>query len=160
MKWIGLAFLSACPMLALFYVLQQKKIYLNALTQLQILIDYVREEVRYAGREKGEIFKNAEHLPLSDTAICSLFYLNGQPFILSAEEKEKTALKQRDLQLLADFYNLLGSSDRTGTLKHCQYYGFLVQKQYQLVATEYAQKKKLYIALFLALSAFIFILLC
>lgn len=160
MKLLSIGMIAALPLLACFYILQQKKAALNALTELQILIDYVREEVRYAVREKGEIFKNAKNLPIRDSAICGLFVLNGAPLFLTETQKNGTALKPPDLKLLTDFYNTLGNSDRTGTLKHCQYYGYLAEKQRQTLAAEYRQKKKLYLSLCLALSALIFILLC
>ena len=160
MRTVG-ALLAALPPLAiLLKLLLQKKRYVTALQEFERLVDFVREEIRYANREKGEIFKAAQMLNLTDAAFGELFDLCGTPLSSERVNGLPTALQPADVTLLLSFYNNLGNSDQAGALQQCDYYAYVLQKQLTLALEQLKSKGKLYTALFAALSLFVFIILC
>lgn len=160
MKTVGALLTSLLPLAALLKLLLQKKRYITALQEFEGLIDFVREEIRYANREKGEIFKAAKRLHFKDPAVCRLFDLYGAPLSPQKVGNTETALQPADVTLLLSFYNHLGQGDRESALQQCDYYRYVVEKQLTAAREQLQSKARLYIALFSALSAFVFIILC
>ena len=62
MRTVGALLAALLPLAVLLKLLLQKKRYVTALQEFERLVDFVREEIRYANREKGEIFKAAQML--------------------------------------------------------------------------------------------------
>ena len=160
MRWLGAVLIALLPLFLLFQILSVRRQRLRGLLQVERLIDFVREEIRYANREKGEIFKMLYALDISDAYLHMLSTLGGGPIPENAAKNYRGGLLPEDLTLVSRFYNSIGQSDTKGQLKQCDYYSYLVRKTVLRQQAEYKQKCKLYSALFAALSAFIFIILC
>ncbi len=162
MRVVGIVFLSLTPLLfGLDYSKLLKK-RLEFFSTFKEFILFVKEQIRFSGRERDEIFTLALADPRFDVPLFENIKksLNGEETLAKTIEKHNDIrLNNKEIQQISAFISGLGSNDTEGQLNHCDYY-FLVFGQLAEKSNEiYLSKSRLSVGLALSLSSVMFIIM-
>jgi len=162
MRTIGIIFLALTPLLwGLDYrnSLKKRKDFLNAFKEF---IMYVKEQIRFSGRERDEIFA----LALNDPRFGHPLFKKIEKALKSGQNISKTVVDFNDIRLkikeisgIDSFISGLGKSDLEGQLNHCDHYLLVFEKLSQNSDEVYAVKGKLVTGLSLSLASVMFIIM-
>ena len=162
MRTLGILLLSLTPLLfGLEYKTNLRK-YINFITIFKEFVIFAKEQIRFTGRERDEIFALATMDPRFNTA----FFKSIEKALKHGDSIEKIIknsndirLKNKDIQNITAFISGLGKSDTEGEIAHCDYYISLFENDEKRLASIGSQKSKLTLGLALSLSAAMFIIM-
>lgn len=162
MRTLGILLLSLTPLLfGLEYKTNLRK-YINFITIFKEFVIFAKEQIRFTGRERDEIFALAKMDPRFNTA----FFKSIEKSLKHGDSIEKIIknnndirLKNKDIQNITAFISGLGKSDTEGEIAHCDYYISLFENDEKKLSSIGSQKSKLTLGLTLSLSAAMFIIM-
>ena len=162
MRTLGILLLSLTPLLlGLDYSLTLKK-QGKFITCFKEFLIFVREQIRFSGREVDEIFalafKNPEfkkHIFLSG----DFPFKNGENLAKRIENSNDIRLKSNDLNQINAFFKGLGATDTEGQINHCDYFIKVFEGAEKKAAENLAVKGRLSVGLSLSLSFALFIIM-
>lgn len=162
MRTLGILLLSLTPLLfGLEYKTNLRK-YINFVTIFKEFVIFAKEQIRFTGRERDEIFALATMDPRFNTA----FFKSIEKSLKHGDSIEKIIknnndirLKNKDIQNITAFISGLGKSDTEGEITHCDYYISLFENDEKKLSSIGSQKSKLTLGLSLSLSAAMFIIM-
>lgn len=162
MRTLGILLLSLTPLLfGLEYKTNLRK-YINFITIFKEFVIFAKEQIRFTGRERDEIFALATMDPRFNTA----FFKSIEKSLKHGDSIEKIIknnndirLKNKDIQNITAFISGLGKSDTEGEIAHCDYYISLFENDEKKLSSIGSQKSKLTLGLSLSLSAAMFIIM-
>jgi len=162
MKVLGILFLSLAPvLLGLDYrnILKKRKDFFCIFKEYVI---FVKEQIRFCGRERNEIFALALNDPRFNSPIFkkienSIKY--GENLTKILDECIDIRLKNAEIYEINSFVSGLGKSDTEGQLSHCDYYISVFDEIAKKTGDTYSAKSKLSLGLSLSLAAVMFIIM-
>lgn len=162
MKTLGILLLSLTPLLfGLEYKMNLTK-YANFISTFKEFVIFTKEQIRFVGRERDEIFA----LATVDPRFSSPIFKNIEKSLKHGKNIEKIfkeyndiRLKSKDIQNINSFISGLGNSDTEGELTHCDYYISLFEKEEKKLSSLNSAKGKLTVGLSFSLSAVMFIIM-
>ena len=162
MRMLGILLLSLTPVwLGLDYRSSLKKrrdLFFN----LKSFVIFVKEQIRFCGRERDEIFA------LSDNCLefnCGFLKAvkgslkNGENLTKTLENYNDIRLKFKEIVEISAFFTELGKSDTEGQINHCDYYIALFEQNGKKLSDSYVTKSRLITGLSLSLTAAMFIIM-
>lgn len=162
MRMLGIVFLSLTPfLLGLDYrsSLKKREAFLRLFKEFII---FVKEQIRFCGRERNEIFALALSDPKFNTPIFKRIEIalkNGENLTKIFENFNDIRLKTKEIYEINAFITDLGKSDIEGQLSHCDYYISVFGQIEQKFSEAYPAKSKLSLGLSLSLTAAMFIIM-
>lgn len=162
MRILGIVFLSLTPFLfGLDYRSSLKK-RKRFFTLFKEFIVFVREQIRFCGREIDEIFAlllsdPRFNLPIfKDMERC---FKNGENTTKMLESRNDIRLKTKEINEINSFISQLGKSDTEGEINHCDYYFSVFEQIEGKLSEAYSVKVRLAVSLSLSLAAVMFIIM-
>lgn len=162
MRTLGILLLSLTPVLfGIDYRLNLKH-RSDFILSFKRFIIFIREQIRFSGREINEIFALAKQ----NTEFNSGIFKAIEAAVKKEENLAKTLekftnirLKQKDIDDISLFFAELGKTDTEGQLSHCDYYINLFEQSEKKATDAYRTKGRLSIGLCLCLTMAMFIIM-
>ncbi len=162
MRIVGILLLSFTPLLfGLDYRSSLKKrrdLFLN----LKDFVVFVKEQIRFCGRERNEIFALSDINPkFNDSFFKTLkkSIKNGENLTKILESYNDIRLKSKEIAYICAFFTELGKTDTEGQINHCDYYINLFSKIGENLSNSYITKSRLSLGLSISLMAAMFIIM-
>ena len=162
MRTLGIIFLSFTPFLfGLDYskTLKKRKAFLVTFKEF---ILFIRDQIRFSGRERDEIMA----LALNDPRFNHPLFSNLELALKKGENITKRIniinyirLKPKEIYEIDSFVSGLGKNDTEGQLNHCDYYISVFESVTKNLDEEILVKSRLSVGLSLSLSAVMFIIM-
>lgn len=162
MRIAGILLISLTPVifgLEYSYQLKNKRNFLSVFVKFII---FVKEQIRFSGREREEIFLLALREPEFATPFYESLYncvKNGGNLEKIFNDNIGIRLKKQDISLICSFISGIGQNDVAGQMTHCDYYKEQTDKLLKQSETAYSVQSRLAIGLSLSAAATLFILL-
>lgn len=162
MRILGIVFLSLTPFLFGLDYRANLKNRKQFFTLFKEFIVFVREQIRFCGREVDEIFALLLTDPRFNNPIfkdMERYFKNRESLTKIFENRNDIRLKSKEINEINSFVTQLGKSDTEGEINHCDYY-FSVFEQIERKSNEgYSAKVRLALSLSLSLAAVMFIVM-
>lgn len=162
MRILGILILSALPVLwGIDYNASQKK-RVDFLESFVSFVIYVREQIRFSGREISEIFSMALRDPCFAKPIYEQLFLsikNDDNLEKMFINNKNIRLKKHEISAVCGFLSGLGKNDVSGQTAHADYYKLKLEDMASSVKSELAVKGRLAISLSVAGAAALFVLM-
>ena len=162
MRLLGIFLLSLTPfLLGLEYRIGLKK-RRDFLRLFKEFIIFVKEQIRFCGREREEIFTLALNDPRFNTSFIKRLDIalkNGENITKIFDDNIDIRLKPKEIYEINAFITDLGKSDTEGQIAHCDYYISVFEQGEKKFSEAYSAKSKLSLGLSLSLEAAMFIIM-
>lgn len=162
MRLLGILLLSLTPVwLGLDYRSSLKK-RRDLFLKLNAFVIFIREQIRFCGRERDEIFALSDNNPEFSNGFFNLIkksLKNGENLTKTIEDYNDIRLKSKEISQICAFFNELGKSDTEGQINHCDYYIALFEQNGKKLSDAYVTKSRLITGLSLSLTAATFIIM-
>lgn len=162
MRLLGIFLLSLIPVLfGLDYRSSLKKrrdLFLN----LKSFVIFVKEQIRFCGRERNEIFALSDLNPEFNNDFFKVIkkaLKNREDLTKTFDEYNNIRLKPKEINEINTFFTELGKSDTEGQINHCDYYINLFGQAGKVLSDTYVTKSRLVSGLSLSLTAAMFIIM-
>ena len=162
MRILGTLILSALPVLwgIDYYAAQRKRAdFLESFVEFVI---YVREQIRFSGREISEIFSIALREPRFARPIYEELFLaikNKDSLEKIFKNNKDLLLKKHEISTVCGFLDGLGKNDVLGQIAHADYYKTRLEETAATTKKELASKGRLIISLSILAAAALFVLM-
>lgn len=162
MRLLGILLLSLTPLwFGLDYQSSLKK-RRDLYFKLKSFVIFVKEQIRFCGRERDEIFALSDNnLEFNDSFFKSvkLALKNGEDLTKTLYDFNDIRLKSKEIIEISTFFTELGKTDTEGQINHCDYYINLFGQVGKGLSDAYITKSRLTLGLSLALAAAMFIIM-
>lgn len=162
MRTVGIIFLSLTPLLlGLDYrsTLKKRKDFILIFKEFII---FVKEQIRFCGRERDEILSLALRDPRFNIPIFKRMekaLKDGENIAKIFENNNDIRIKSQEITQVSTFISELGKSDYEGQMSHCDYYISVFDKLGQKLSDSYSARSRLALGLTLSLGAVMFIIM-
>lgn len=162
MRILGILLLSLTPVwFGLDYRNSLKK-RVNLFLNLKSFVIFVKEQIRFCGRERDEIFALSDNsLEFNNSFLKAVknSLKNGEDLTKTLENYNDIRLKFKEIVEISAFFTELGKSDTEGQINHCDYYINSFEQNGRKLSDAYVTKSRLITGLSLSLSAAMFIIM-
>lgn len=162
MRILGVIFLSLTPFL---FGMEYKKSLKNRrdfLSRFNEFVMFVKEQIRFCGRERDEIFSLALTDPRFNHPLfkkLEIAFKNQETLTKIVDITNDIRLNSKEIYEIEAFVFGLGKNDTEGQINHCDYY-ISVFRRLGIEATEaYSVKSRLTVGLSICLSVAMFIIM-
>ena len=129
---------------------------------LKSFVIFVKEQIRFCGRERDEIFAISDNNLEFNNDFFKMIkksLKDGKDLTKTLNEYTDIRLKFKEIVEINAFFTELGKSDTEGQINHCDYYINLFDKANKDLSSAYLTKSRLATGLSLSLAAAMFIIM-
>ena len=162
MRIVGILILSLTPLLfGLDYrstIKKRRDLFLN----LKDFVVFVKEQIRFCGRERNEILALSDINPKFNDSffiVLKKSIKNGENLTKILENYNDIRLKHKETVEINAFFAELGKTDTEGQINHCDYYINLFSQMGEKLNNSYTTKSRLSLGLSISLMAAMFIIM-
>ena len=162
MRFIGILLLSLTPILFGIDYRSSLKKRRDLYLKLRSFVIFVKEQIRFCGRERDEIFALSDtNLDFNDSFFKSVknAIKNGENLTKILYNFNDIRLKPKEIIEISTFFTELGKTDTEGQINHCDYYINLFEQVGRNLSDAYTAKSRISLGLSFSLTAAMFIIM-
>lgn len=162
MRVLGIVFLSLTPLLfGMEYgkSLKNRKEFFGTFKEF---IMFVKDQIRFSGRERDEIFALALKDPRFNKPLfkkLDMSFKNGEKLAKILDDFNDTRLNIKEIYEIEAFIMGLGKNDTQGQINHCDYYISIFEQMTIDSVEAYTVKSRLAVGLSLSAALVMFIIM-